>query len=274
MAQNEGRTLRRAPKLSFLHVGLFVVMLLAALTFGVAVHVLKAAALSALAAETNYQNSAQAKPSTNAGTEPSSDNSITPSETTTSLENAPDCTPAHYRLPTPINVGGLPVGVTTIEDSLQQYTVYGNTADQRLRQLQRCAPEGEYAGAASYQITWQYAYAVRADGLCQVVQPKIGLHLTMILPRWQVGNSASTQEQTTWDEYIAALTTHERGHYSISKQYAQGMLSGLRNLAPQQCGTIKLAADSLLESKLAQLKTAQENYDATTDHGATQGAVL
>jgi predicted secreted Zn-dependent protease len=273
MAQNEGRTLRRAPKTSYSHLGLFVAMLLAALAFGMVVHVLKAAALSALTTETNYQHSAQANLGINAGTEPSSHRGGVPSEVT-DLGDVPDCTPARYQLPTPLNISGLPSGMTTVEDSLQQYTIYGNTAEQRSQQLQRCAPGGEYAGAASYQITWQYAYAVRSDGLCQIVQPKIGLHLTMILPRWQAGNQASSQEQTAWNAYIAALTTHERGHYSISKQYAQIMLHDLQDLSAQQCGNIQLSADTLLESRLAQLKTAQENYDATTNHGATQGAVL
>jgi len=273
MAQNEGRTLRRAPKISYSHVGLFVVMLMLALAFGMAVHVLKAAALSALTVETNYQHSVQARLGTNAGIEPSSDRGITPSQAV-GAGDTPACTPAQYRLPTPINVSGLPSGVTTIEDSLQQYTVYGNTVEQRLEQLQRCAPGGEYAGAASYLITWQYAYAVQPDGLCQIVQPKIGLHLAMILPKWEAGSQASSQERTAWKAYIAALTTHERGHYDISEQYAQTMMHDLQTLPARQCSNVKLAADALLESRLAQLKTAQENYDATTNHGATQGAVL
>jgi predicted secreted Zn-dependent protease len=271
MAQNEGRTLRRAPKLSLPHFTLFVIMLVMAVAFGMTVHGLKAAAESALTPQVNNPNSTVG---TNAGTEPTSSQLRVTSTPNTNLDAVPECTPAHYKLPTSIELSGLATGVTTVEESLQQYTVYGNTADERLQQLQHCAPGGEYAGAASYQVTWQYSYSVRSDGLCQIVQPKIGLHLAMILPHWQPGPSASAEAQAKWNTYIRALTTHEQGHYGISKQYAKTMLSELQDLSPQTCNSIKQTADTLLESKLAQLSAAQENYDAVTDHGATQGATL
>lgn len=265
MAQNEGRTLRRAPQPFLAHLTLFVVVLLVALIFGLVFHELKAAASSAwtnaaykATAETNEGATALAASSGN----------------TSAAGDIPSCTPAKYRLPTPLDVQGLPEGVTTFEDSLQQYTIYGNTADQRLQQLQRCAPDGEYAGAASYQVTWQYGYIVRADGLCQIMQPKIGLHLAMILPRWQPGTNVSADELTTWNTYIRALSIHEQGHYQISQQFADAMLDGLNQLPAQTCGTLKTAADKLLEAKLAELSLAQKNYDDTTNHGATQGAVL
>jgi predicted secreted Zn-dependent protease len=228
-------------------------------------HALKAAATSVWTG-TAYKTTVK----TNEGA-----TALTASPGSTSPEgDVPNCTPAKYRLPTPLDVQGLPDGVTTFEDSLQQYTIYGNTADDRLRQLQRCAPTGEYAGAASYQITWQYGYMVRSDGLCQIIQPKIALHLAMILPRWQPGSDVSADELATWNAYIRALSTHEQGHYQISQQYAGAMLDGLNQLPAQACSDVKGAADKLLETKLTQLNAAQNNYDDTTNHGATQGAVL
>lgn len=267
MAQNEGRTLRRAPRLSLSQLLLFVVMLFVALTFGMAVHGLKAAAESALVTETGKKT----VPNTNLGAAANSQSAR--SEPTITQVGTPMCTPAKYRLPTPINLAGLPVGVTAIEDSVQRYTVYGSTAEQRFEQLQHCAPDGEYAGAASYQVTWQYGYTLRSDGLCQLVQPKIGLHLTMILPTWQAVG-ASPDDTAAWGRYIRALESHEQGHYAISKEYANSMLRALENLPAQQCGIIKTAADTALQMRLNQLNAAQSNYDAMTNHGATQGATL
>jgi predicted secreted Zn-dependent protease len=268
MAQNEGRTLRRAPKLSLNHVVLFLLMLALALAFGMAVHSLKAAAESTLTADTTNRSLA----STNQGTVATAEPTVQPASAREI--GTPNCAPAKYRLPTPINMQDLPQGLTIIEDSTQQYIVYGNTPAERLLQLQRCAPIGEFAGAASYQVTWQYSYSFLSNGLCRVAQPKIGLHLTMILPKWSAGTGATVTDRAVWNAYIHSLTIHEQGHYALSRQYAQAMADGLLRMPEQSCDSMKSTADRLINGQLAQLKTAQENYDTFTDHGATQGATL
>jgi predicted secreted Zn-dependent protease len=270
MAQNEGRTLRRAPKLSTVYLALFVATLCSSLGFGLALHGLKAAAESALAVESSNKSSAQTDLGTNT-TQNTASQLVVSSEPVTALQN---CTPADYHLPTAIDLTNLPDGLTTIKDSTQRYVVYGDTAEERLQQLQQCAPDGEYAGAASYQITWQYSYGVRSDGLCEIMQPKIGLHLGMIVPDWFAGTTATQTEKSDWNKYIQALTIHELGHHDISRQYAKTMLQRLQAVQPQDCASIKTRVDTVLEAMLLQLQTAQNNYDAITNHGATQGAVL
>lgn len=268
MAQNEGRTPWSAPRISLKHVALFVVMLIAALLFGLAVHGLKAAAESALTVEISHETD----PSTNQGL--AAADGAQQAATKASKDNVPDCTPANYHLPTAVDIRNFPAGLTVVEDSLQQYTIYGNTAEQRVQQLQHCAPVGEFAGAASYQVTWEYAYSVRNDGLCQLVEPKVGLHLAMILPEWSVGAKATASDQAAWNDYIHALSVHEQGHYKLSRQYAQAMIDSLQHQPVQSCNNIKATTDALLASKMSQLKSAQDNYDSLTDHGATQGATL
>lgn len=270
MAQNEGRTLRRAPKSPISHLLLFIVMVFAALAFGMTVHVLKAAAESRLTGIVKQDTTAE----TNPGTATSPDTAQPLLVSSNPLKTIPDCTPANYVLPTPINLAGLPAGLTTVRDGTQHYVVYGNSAEERLKELQKCAPTGEYAGAASYQITWQYGYSVRTDGLCVVVQPKVGLHLAMILPDWLPGSTTNENDRAVWSSYIAALNMHEQGHYDISRQYAKTMLQQLHTLPAQSCSSITNKIDALLQGRLAQLQAAQNNYDATTNHGATQGAVL
>lgn len=269
MAQNEGRTLRRAPRSARYFATVFVVIVVSSTLFGLAVHSLKSFAESVVVAA-----AAEATPDTNNGT-------TTPSPTLNSQQGSllverttPSCENSVYELPKPLDLTGYPAGVTVVEDSPQRYSIYGATTEQHREQLQTCTPIGQYAAAASYQISWQYNYVLQAGGLCKVVSPKIGLHLNMVLPEWEPTAATTDQTRQTWDDFIGNLTHHERGHYDISREYAKNMLQTLQQLPARSCDNLTGYIDTVLAEKLDELRAAQERYDATTDHGATQGAVL
>lgn len=177
-------------------------------------------------------------------------------------------------MPSVINLTSLPEGVTTIEDSPQTYRIFGDTVDEQRQQLQQCAPVDDFAGAASYRISWQYSYAVRSDGLCRVVLPKIGLHLNMIVPKWNAGPGANESTREAWQTFSKNLSVHEQGHYAISRAHAKAMLRQLQDVPAQSCATIQTSADAVMDTALKALQIAEEHYDGSTDHGATQGALL
>lgn len=194
--------------------------------------------------------------------------------TTNAVPPTRNCAPASYAYPQAVDLTTAPAGVTTVTESTQYYRIYGRTTEEQLSQLRKCAPVGEYAGAASYRLSWQYSYGENQTGLCSITEAKIGLHLSMVLPTWNQDTYTDSSVAARWADFSSALRNHEQGHYKLSKQYAALMHDALRSFAPTNCATIKQRADSKLSNLMAQLESAQHNYDKNTDHGTTQGALL
>ena len=143
-----------------------------------------------------------------------------------------------------------------------------------------CAPSlsaglpAEFASETSYNLTWQYGY-VAVDGQhCAVTNPKVGLHINMVLPDWQQSLAAANGFAPSWQSFITSLVTHENGHVALDKQYAATLLSDVQNQPPMDCSSIVSTVQAIAEHDVTLLNQANHNYDALTVHGATQGALL
>jgi predicted secreted Zn-dependent protease len=192
----------------------------------------------------------------------------------------PACAPdSSYNYPSVLNLSGAAAGVTKVIDLPHYYRVYGNTAGQIRGQVQRCAPqlgssEGRFAGYTTYRINWQYDYTYQAGDMCKISTAKVGLHINQAFPGWQAAEGANAGLNSKWQNFITSLKTHENGHVQIDEQYAERMLASLRGLPPVGCGSIVSTVNGVMNGDIAQLNQANENYDAVTNHGATQGAIL
>ena len=96
----------------------------------------------------------------------------------------------------------------------------------------------------------------------------------MILPAWQPGGSAAAGLAGNWQNLIASLTVHENGHVAIDQQYANQLLNDLQSLPATACESLAASVATKAAADIAVLNTANAAYDAATNHGATQGAVL
>ena len=192
---------------------------------------------------------------------------------------APDST---YGLPSQLNLAADGNGLTQVIDAHSYYQVYGNTAAQIHAQVKQCAPNGgseagggdEFAAETGYRLTWQYDTTTDGSGVCDVANVKVGLHLNMVLPAWQATASASNGLNAAWQNYISSLVTHENGHAAIDQQYAGQLLNDLQAYPATDCGSIAASIQAKANADIAALTAANNAYDAQTNHGATQGAIL
>ncbi|MDP3331470.1 MAG: DUF922 domain-containing protein, partial [Methylococcaceae bacterium] len=86
----------------------------------------------------------------------------------------------------------------------------------------------------------------------------------------------ATAEQTAaFDNYVSALRVHELGHYDIGRETATVIDSGILAL-PQMssCKKLEATANALGYQTLDDYKAREKQYDASTNHGETQGASL
>jgi predicted secreted Zn-dependent protease len=191
---------------------------------------------------------------------------------------AASCVPSTFSSPSGIDLATAPSGLSISTDAPAHYRIYGDTANQIRTEIQVCAPGAhgsggaEYTGETSYTMSWQYD-TIRGTS-CIAANVKVGMHIGTSLPLWQPTRTTTPGLDKRWDAFMSALTTHEAGHAELDRQYATRLLSDLNALPPMDCERIGSVAKSVVSADMRLLDQANDSYDASTEHGATQGAVL
>lgn len=165
-------------------------------------------------------------------------------------------------------------------DSPYYHEMFGYTA-QQLAGLSRQCPlviQGDsepYINAyTSYWIGWQYDYAALGDGTCQIRNPQVMVHIKQALPAWADAANASPVLAAQWQKYQTAVQAHEMGHVALIRDYSAHLLASLQGYGPQDCASIQDTVKRQGENYLSQLSQVNQDYDAATQHGATQGAIV
>lgn len=223
--------------------------------------------------------SAVTKPTASAVSTTAPSSTPAPGAATQSTTPVQTCVPYTDSLvPTQIDLRSVSDGLAQLIDSPTQYRIYGTNAATLRSQVRQCAPatngSAQYTAQTTYSLNWQYGYTRDASGMCRVVHPKVGLHVSQILPVWQPTAQADAGLPATWQQFMSALATHENGHTALDVQYAQTLQSDLNNFPATACDHIQQAVQHLADSDVATLNQANDNYDSSTNHGATQGAIL
>ena len=189
------------------------------------------------------------------------------------------CTPVVFSTPSQLNLDYAAEGLSIQNDAPVHYQIFGNTADILRTQIRDCGPgatgsaDAEFTGQADYNLDWQYTTA-QSNGTCSATDIKVGLHTALALPYWQPTAGATSGLAQRWQNFDAALLTHEQGHISIDKAYATKLITDLDNLGNMPCNQITDHANALMNADAALLDQANDSYDTVTRHGATQGAIL
>ena len=124
----------------------------------------------------------------------------------------------------------------------------------------------------------EHQLAVRPHGIrgeCRVASFSTKTTLTLTLPRWSAPTNADFATRSEWRRYITALAQHELGH----AQFAQLAAAGVRKMlseatAAADCGPLKKRLNADCNTVVENFKKRDQEYDARTRHGETQGAAL
>ncbi len=158
------------------------------------------------------------------------------------------------------------------------YTVYGNTKSELISQLYYCTPvpihQGHYAASTEYVVNWSVNYSALDDGRCAVDSPRVNMGIAQTYPRWVNTQPAIQTMQTIWDTFMSHVTEHENGHVDIDKDYAWRLFRMLSDEPPAECLALQTSVGTKAQQIINSLDQANNDYDAKTQHGTTQGAVL
>ena len=147
------------------------------------------------------------------------------------------------------------------------YLVGGTTADQvraRIDKRRPAAPDGSHFDAYTH---WEYRWNWPGYGSsrCTLSQARVTVEVTVSFPRWTHPNGAAAGLTAAWARYSKALARHEKGHvdYAVARYPAV-----VRAIKTSTCAH----ADAAATAQLNLIRKHDVAYDASTQHGATQGA--
>jgi hypothetical protein len=151
-----------------------------------------------------------------------------------------------------------PVGSTTISTIQTTYTV--NAAS---------LPKAAAIFAKRHEMgktTWKPVHrVVTHDGA--VVSATVTVPIIVLMPRWPGVSKLSQAARAEWERAYAALEVHEQHHVDLAKEH-------LQDLHTKLIGRTEAEAGDIFTEAFEELRKASEDYDAVTDHGKSEGAVL
>ena len=93
----------------------------------------------------------------------------------------------------------------------------------------------------------------------------VSYQITVIFPRWSAPANAPPPLVSKWTSFELALGEHEKGHVDFVVSHYSSVSAAIEGAT---CGTAEAAAQAALKP----IRQHDIDYDAETNHGATQGA--
>jgi predicted secreted Zn-dependent protease len=256
--------------------GVLAVILCALICFGstyvVGLRDAQIAAADSLKPITSHQSNAGGNAAKNASKAVGTATNVT--------EPVETCVPYSGTLsPSPMPLTDDSVSLNQQMDQPSTYQIFGRNGDTLRSQIRQCAPKddgqsSQFAAETIYNLTWRYQYVSIGNDVCQVTNASVGIHISQIMPLWRPDSKTPASFTSGWNNFAKNLSTHENGHVNLDLQYAQALLNDLRDFPPTPCSQMAESVKHLADSDSAMLAQANDNYDSTTNHGATQGAIL
>jgi predicted secreted Zn-dependent protease len=164
----------------------------------------------------------------------------------------------------------IPTGVTAVDipyAKMVYYDIGGSTEDELREQLDAKGPVSSdgYHGDAltTWFVHWNWdGYGTET---CDLRSASATYDIKVAMPRWVPPPEASPALIEKWNTYVLALANHEKGHVDNVIANLPVIITAIRRAT---CSSAEAEAQEILSG----IRMIDENYDTTTDHGATQGA--
>ena len=129
-----------------------------------------------------------------------------------------------------------------------------------------------FLGHTKWFVNWKFRF-LRDDGRgCKITRVDVYVSGKILLPELIGGDAVKRKKFAV---FLENLRTHEMGHYQIGLSIGKEIERGLLALpAHPNCDTLKENANRHARDILTAREDADEQYDALTKHGKTQGAWL
>jgi predicted secreted Zn-dependent protease len=161
---------------------------------------------------------------------------------------------------------------------LQPYLVSGSTESAIRKDLDARGPHLDPDGRRyDAQTAWSlelYPRRQNVGGTCRLTAATVELKEVMALPQLSDAASLEARLRERWERYRAALEKHEMGHVQRHHDSVREEAARLSETPPSSCAELQQRLESWRDGTVEVLRAADRDYDASTGHGATEGAVF
>jgi predicted secreted Zn-dependent protease len=151
--------------------------------------------------------------------------------------------------------------------TMHYYAVGGATEAQIRARLDARAPASPDGFKGDAYTSWHYRWSWPGYGAatCELARATVTLTVDVHFPRWTHPRGAPAAVAAAWNRYARALAVHESGHAAYARARYPYVVRAIKRAT---CRT----ADAAARAQLALIRRHDAAYDASTNHGATQGA--
>ncbi|MDX2242889.1 MAG: DUF922 domain-containing Zn-dependent protease [Leptolyngbyaceae cyanobacterium bins.302] len=159
------------------------------------------------------------------------------------------------------------------------YPIAGTTASELRSQMAAKGPRDQLEGRrydanVDWAVNWSFRQGM-SQGQCAIRSTKTRITVTYTLPQWDAPAHAERSLVAEWNQYMTALQLHEDGHKEHGVEAGRGVLQTLAHLpAASSCQELESKAQAAAQAVIKAYNQKDLEYDRTTRHGYTQGAVF
>ncbi len=132
----------------------------------------------------------------------------------------------------------------------------------------------KYDSITNWKVKWDYGH-YRNSEVCSAESFRVTVDVIFRLPKWVRTVDAPQQLADKWDRYIKNLIAHEYGHRDRAVEAATELTRAVAELAPARtCAELDREVNRICRARLNELIADQDEYDAATNHGLSQGVMF
>jgi len=167
------------------------------------------------------------------------------------------------------------VAKVTVIENVKYYKVAPSAKSNLLASLNKASPirEGSniFHGHTKYNIDWRFWWQTK-NKQCRFTQVKVTVKLLYTMPKLSIEEKEVVE---TWSSWYPNLDIHEKGHGQLAKEFAVKIDKALATMKPREnCNTLESDGNKKAYRLMDELKEANKQYDARTNHGESQNAWL
>ena len=158
------------------------------------------------------------------------------------------------------------------------YIVSGNTAADIWADIIKKSPVKHngrmHVAYTKWNVNWQFWWLENEDS-CEITRVKTILDVAYTLPRLEPASAIPEALTSRWEQYNAALLSHEQGHKELGMKAAIEIENAISSMTPHTtCEQLEQAANDMGKEIIKKYSKIEKDYDRSTNHGLNTGAVF
>jgi predicted secreted Zn-dependent protease len=158
------------------------------------------------------------------------------------------------------------------------YYVDGPSATVLAAQIEQNGPPGadgkRYAGKTKWDVQWKFKHEQRGV-TCEMKEAAVAVGVAQTLPRWRDEKKGVAALKARWRQFSDALKRHEDRHKDHGLAAGREIEAALLAAKPaSNCEDLATSANSAADAIVKKYQKLDQEYDAQTGHGRSEGAVL